>query len=81
MAGGRNSLLQLLLGGGKAAPPLHPRTAGRLLDGEQERQERSAGEDHAKGSANDDTEEMTGDTRDDQQAPTGGAGVEARQQR
>lgn len=48
--------------------PLHPRTAGRRLDGEQERQERSAGEDHAKGSANDDTEEMTGDMRDDQQA-------------
>lgn len=67
MAGGRNSLLQLLLGGGKAAP-LHPRTAGRLLDGEQERQEWSAWEDHAKGSANDDTEEMTGDMRDDQQA-------------
>lgn len=52
----------------KLTPPPPPRTAGRLLDGEQERQEWSAGEDHAKGSANDDTEEMTGDMRDDQQA-------------
>lgn len=51
----------------KSCPP-PPRTAGRLLDGEQERQEWSTGEAHAKGSANDDTDEMTGDMRGDQQA-------------
>lgn len=48
--------------------PFHPRIAGRLLDGEQERQEWSAGEDRAEGLANDDMEEMTGYMRNDQQA-------------
>lgn len=55
-------------------PP--PWTLVRLLDGEQERQERRAEEDHAEGSAND--MDVEWEMRDDQQASqTFEAGVDA----